>query len=122
MARADLVRFTRRAGGVGATLFAAWIHGCGDGGTTSAGTTSSSPGTGGAGPVGVVVTAAGHPGALAVDASGLYWSDTVTGDLQKAALDGSGVTTLAAAPVAPGDLRGLALGPNDVDLSTSSQR
>jgi hypothetical protein len=43
----------------------------------------------------------------------------VTGDVKKAELDGSGVTTLAAAAVPPGDLRGLALGPNDVYLAVA---
>ena len=43
----------------------------------------------------------------------------MTGDVKKAALDGSGVTTLAAAAVAPGDLRGLALGANDVYLAVA---
>ncbi len=80
---------------------------------------SSSSGTGGAGPVGVIVTAAGHPAALAVDASGLYWSDAVTGDVKRAALDGSNVTTLALAAVAPADLRGLVLGATDVYLAAA---
>jgi len=89
----------------------------GSGGGTSASASSSS--TGGAGPVGVIVAAAGHPAALAVDASGVYWSDTTTGDAKRAALDGSGVTTLAAAAVAPADFRGLALGVDDVYLAAA---
>ena len=56
---------------------------------------------------------------LAVDASGLYWSDAVTGDVKKAALDGSGVATLAKAAVLPADFRGLALGVNDVYLAVA---
>jgi hypothetical protein len=43
----------------------------------------------------------------------------MTGDVKKAALDGSGVTTLAAAAVAPADFRGLALGVNDVYLAAA---
>jgi hypothetical protein len=56
---------------------------------------------------------------LAVDASGLYWSDAITGDVKKAALDGTGVTTLAAAAVLPADFRGLALGVNDVYVAVA---
>lgn len=95
----------------------------GSGGSTStassSASSSSSSGTGGAGPVGVIVASAGHPIALAVDASGLYWSDSLTGDVKKAALDGSGVTTLALAAVLPADFRGLALGVSDVYLATA---
>jgi hypothetical protein len=56
---------------------------------------------------------------LAVDASGLYWSDSVTGDVTKAALDGTGVTTLAAAAAVPADFRGLSLGVNSVYLAVA---
>ena len=56
---------------------------------------------------------------LAVDASGLYWSDAITGDVKKAALDGSGVITLAVAAVVPADFRGLALGVDDVYLAVA---
>lgn len=56
---------------------------------------------------------------LAVDASGLYWSDSVTGDVKKAALDGSGVKTLAAAAAVPADFRGLSLGVSDVYLAVA---
>ena len=70
--------------------------------------------------MGVIVTAAGSPVSLAVDASGLYWSDAITGDVKKAALDGTGVVTLATAAVLPADFRGLALGVNDVYLAAAS--
>lgn len=43
----------------------------------------------------------------------------MTGDVKRAALDGSGVTTLAAAAVLPGDLRGLALGASEVYLAVT---
>ncbi len=56
---------------------------------------------------------------LAVDASGLYWFDAITGDVKKAALDGTGVTTLATAAVLPADFRGLALGVGDVYLAVA---
>lgn len=67
----------------------------------------------------MIVAAAGHPVSLAVDASGLYWSDSVTGDVKRAALDGSGVTTLAAAAAVPADLRGLSLGVSSVYLAVA---
>ncbi|MEP7121712.1 MAG: hypothetical protein ABJE95_12410 [Byssovorax sp.] len=172
--RARLVRFAHGAACTGATLFAAWIAGCGgstptgsstsgstatstaEGASSSGGTggsatssgessastsgsggaggssssasssstasssaSSSSSGTGGGGAVGVIVTAAGHPVSLAVDASGLYWSDSITGDVKKAALDGSGVVTLAAAAAVPADFRGLSLGVTDVYLAVA---
>ena len=87
--------------------------------SASSASSSSSSGTGGGGAVGIIVAAAGHPVSLAVDGSGLYWSDSLTGDVKKAALDGSGVTTLAVAAVLPADFRGLSLGVNDVYLAVA---
>lgn len=69
--------------------------------------------------MGIIVAAAGSPVSLAVDASGLYWSDAVTGDVKRAELDGTGVKTLAAAAVLPVDFRGLALGVNEVYLAVA---
>jgi hypothetical protein len=104
------------AGGSGGATASTGGATTGSGGGTA---TSSSSGTGGEGPVGIIVDTAGHPVALAVDASGIYWSDSITGDVKKASLDGSSVITLAPAAVAPADFRGLALGKNDVYLAAA---